>query len=98
MEKITSEADIVILDAPPLLPVTDAAVIARHTTGAIVAVKAGSTKRTQLRDTLGILAGVDARVSGVVLTMVPIRGRDGYGYGYGYSDEPTGGSGSSRER
>lgn len=98
MEKITGEADIVILDAPPLLPVTDAAVIARHTTGAIVAVKAGSTKRTQLRDTLGILSGVDARVSGVVLTMAPTRGRDGYGYGYGYGDEASGGSRSSRKR
>lgn len=83
MARLAGEVDIVILDAPPLLPVTDAAVIAGRTTGAIVVVAAGSTTRTQLRATVGILAAVEARISGVVLTMVPTRGADAYGYGYG---------------
>lgn len=88
MNTLTADADIVILDAPPLLPVTDAAVIAARTTGVIVAVAAGATTRHQLRSTIDILTGVDVRISGILLTMVPTRGADAYGYGYGYGPGP----------
>ncbi|GAB2832650.1 polysaccharide biosynthesis tyrosine autokinase [Microbacterium insulae] len=88
--RLAAETDIILLDAPPLLPVTDAAVIAARATGAIVVVAAGSTTKHQLKNAIGILDGVDARVSGVVLTMLPTRGADAYGYGYGYGYGETG--------
>lgn len=80
------EFDAVIFDAPPLLPVTDAAVLAKSVGGAIVVVAAGKTHRAQLRGALVALENVGAPVSGIVLTMLPTRGPDAYGYGrYGYS-------------
>lgn len=89
--------DVVLFDAPPLLPVTDAAILARNVGGAIVVAAAGRTHRGQLKGAMAALANVDAPVSGIVLTMLPTKGRDaygygryGYGYGYGYaSDEPA---------
>ncbi len=77
--------DIVLFDAPPLLPVTDAAVLARVVGGAIVVVSAGRAHRAHLKGAIAALQNVDAPVSGVVLTMLPTKGPDAYGYGrYGY--------------
>lgn len=78
------EYDAVIFDAPPLLPVTDAAVLAKKVGGAIVVVAAGRTHKNQLRGAVDALAKVGAPVAGLVLTMVPTKGPDAYGYGYGY--------------
>ncbi|KQO11969.1 chromosome partitioning protein [Agreia sp. Leaf244] len=83
--------DVVLFDAPPLLPVTDAAILARVVGGTIVVCAAGKTHKNQLKGAFTALQNVDAPVSGVVLTMLPTKGPDAYGYGrygygYGYGD------------
>jgi len=85
--------DVVLFDAAPLLPVTDAAILARTVGGTIVICAAGRTHKNQLKGAFTALDNVDAPVSGVVLTMLPTKGPDaygygryGYGYGYGYGD------------
>ncbi len=77
-----TRADIVLIDAPPLLPVTDAAVLSRECDGALVIVRYGKTTKEQLTRSLDALSSVGARVLGSVLNMVPNGGTDGYGYGY----------------
>ena len=82
--------DVVIIDAPPLLPVTDAALIAAQVDGAIVVVRHGKATRDQVKLSQDRLAQVDAKLVGSVLNMVPSKGRgygDGYGYGYGYAPD-----------
>lgn len=88
---LESEYDLVIIDMPPLLPVTDAALVSKMTRGAIVVTAVGRTHRGELRGAVSALETVGARTAGVVLSMVPTRGPDasaygqyGYGYGYGY--------------
>lgn len=88
------EFDVVIFDAPPLLPVTDAAILAKNVGGAIIIVAAGRTHKNQLKGAVAALTNVGAPISGLVLTMLPTKGPDaygyghyGYGYGYGYGDE-----------
>jgi len=77
--------DVVLFDAPPLLPVTDAAVLAKNVGGALLVVAAGRTHKNQLRGAIAALTNVGAPVSGLVLTMLPTKGPDAYGYGnYGY--------------
>ena len=84
--------DIVLLDAPPLLPVTDAALLGAQADGVLIVVRHGSTSRDQLREAGDRLSAVGARVIGAVLNRAPTRGGDaygyGYGYGYGYRPEP----------
>ena len=84
LEDFANTFDVVICDAPPLLPVTDAAVLSRLTAGAIVITAAGRTNTHQLNGALDALETVGAKVAGIVMTMAPTRGPDAYMYGYGY--------------
>ncbi|MGA8850271.1 MAG: CpsD/CapB family tyrosine-protein kinase, partial [Aeromicrobium sp.] len=90
--------DIVLFDAPPLLPVTDAALLATLSDGAVLLVRHGRTTAEQVRAAAGRLESVGADLLGTVLTMVPARGIARYGYGYEYQDAPkrTAGSGEGR--
>lgn len=97
LDELKSTFDVVLFDAPPLLPVTDAAVLARSVGGAIVVVAAGRAHRQHLRGAIASLENVDAPISGIVLTMLPTKGPDaygygryGYGYGYGYAPQQEG--------
>lgn len=94
IEELKNTFDVVLFDAPPLLPVTDAAVLARSVGGAIVVVAAGRAHKQHLRGAIAALENVDAPISGIVLTMLPTKGPDaygygryGYGYGYGYTSQ-----------
>lgn len=89
ISQLEGEFDWVLFDAPPLLPVTDAAVLARSTAGAIMVVASGRSTRHQLDVALKMLENVDAPIAGVALTMLPAKASNAYGaygaYGYGYS-------------
>ena len=79
--------DMIIIDTPPVLPVTDAAVASRLVDGVVVVVRYGKTTRNQVSTALRSLAAVDARVLGTVLTMSPVKGAEAYSaYGY-YEDD-----------
>lgn len=73
----------VIIDAPPLLPVTDAAILARECDGAIIVLSHGRTVRNELQDALNSITSVQGRVLGLVVNRVPRR-ESGTGYYTGY--------------
>jgi succinoglycan biosynthesis transport protein ExoP len=82
---LETDFDVVILDLPPLLPVTDAALVSKMTKGALLVVAAGRTHKGELAGAIAALDNVGASVAGVILTMLPTKGPDAYGYGrYGY--------------
>ena len=83
LRQAEARADVVIIDAPPLLPVTDAAVLATKASGALLVIRAGKTKREQVRASLSALQRVDARVFGVVLNRIPTKGPDAQDVSYG---------------
>jgi len=94
LEVLERDFDVVLCDAPPLLPVTDAAILAKSTSGAIVAVASGKPNRHQLSAAIDTLETVGAKVAGVVMTMMPMRGPDAYygqygGTAYGYRVEQS---------
>ncbi|MDP2773909.1 MAG: polysaccharide biosynthesis tyrosine autokinase [Nocardioides sp.] len=76
--------DIVILDAPPLLPVTDAALLSAQADGMLAVVRHGKTTKDQLGHALERVEQVDAKCVGVVVNLAPAKKSRGYGYGYGY--------------
>lgn len=86
LSALEEDFDVVLCDAPPLLPVTDAAILARLTSGAIMVVSAGRATKHQLAGSTEALNTVGAKLAGFVMSMVPTRGPDSYysAYGYGY--------------
>lgn len=90
VDQLRQAFDIVLIDAPPLLPVTDAALLASIVDGAILVVRHGKTTADQVRTAVDRLEGVGAKPAATVFSMTPVRkGRFGYGYGYGYGYAPT---------
>lgn len=84
IEKLRTMFNVVIIDSSPLLAVSDAAILAAATDGAVLVVRHGSSTRDQVTHAIAALDQVNVRTLGTVLNAVPAR--RGYGYGYGYGD------------
>jgi non-specific protein-tyrosine kinase len=68
---LSEQADIVLFDAPPVVAVTDAAVLASRVDGVLLAVNAGRTRREYAQRAKALLEKVHARVVGAVLINAP---------------------------
>lgn len=84
--------DAVIIDAPPLLAVTDAAVLAQQVGGVVVVVGTQKVRTTDLEKSLAALKMVQADVLGVVLNRLPVKGPDAYAYSYYSYDNRSSGA------
>lgn len=88
MAKLLAEAadryDMVIVDSPPLLPVTDAALLSRACGGALLVVGSGSVTKPELAGAIGSLEAVEADILGLVLNRAPTGSGGGYGYHHRY--------------
>jgi succinoglycan biosynthesis transport protein ExoP len=82
VEHLAQEADVVIFDSPPVLAVTDAAVLSQKVDGVLLVVEAGGTQEKASCRMLAELVQVDAPVLGVVLNKIPTRGPGSYSYYY----------------
>lgn len=82
IRQLESMFDAVIIDAPPLLPVTDAAVLSQHLGGVILVVGSQAVKQGDVEKSLGALELVGANLLGIVMNMLPSKGPDSYSYSY----------------
>lgn len=83
IEELSHHA-IVLIDAPPLLPVTDAAILTARTDGALIVSRARRTTYDALKAGLANLDRVNGRALGIILNGVPRKGVKADGYGYRY--------------
>ncbi|MEM7339176.1 MAG: polysaccharide biosynthesis tyrosine autokinase [Actinomycetota bacterium] len=81
IDAVEQEADLVVLDAPPVLPVSDAPSIGRQVDAVIVVVRAGSTSKRALEQALTSLRVVGADVIGLCVVGIKATGSP-----YGYRD------------
>jgi len=90
LELITSKYDRVIIDSPPVIPVTDSQILAAVSDITLLVLRAEkSTRKTSQQARDGLLS-VGAHILGVIVNDVPKKGRYGYygGYGnYGYGHD-----------
>lgn len=89
VERLEQAFDTVIIDAPPLLPVTDAAVLSQHVGGVVLVVGSQKLRRQDLEKSLSALDLVGANLLGVVLNRLPVKGPDAYAYSYYGHDEKS---------
>ena len=82
---LRKQFEYVIIDCPPLLPVTDAAVVAAKADGAVLVVHAGATKKPHFVGSRDAMSSVGSTILGVVLNKIPEASLEyEYGYRYGY--------------
>ncbi len=88
MEAVLTELrdlyDTVLIDTPPLLPVTDAAAVAPATDGALLVTRFRKTTRDQVAGAVQALEAVAVPLLGTVLTMVPAKGPRAYARYHAY--------------
>jgi capsular exopolysaccharide synthesis family protein len=80
IRELSSRFDCALFDAPPILLVTDAAVVASKTEATLVVVRAGATRRSAVIRTKTLLETVRATIVGFVLNQV--EREKGYGTYY----------------
>jgi non-specific protein-tyrosine kinase len=83
LNTMLQSSEVILIDTPPALAVTDAAALAPSLDGVLLVVRPGKTRISALKQTLEQLKQVNARVLGVVLNDVVTRG-SAYGYHYKY--------------
>lgn len=94
--KLQEGFDVVLIDCPPVLPVADALVVARHVDAALLVAAADATSRRRLGQAVEALVQVDAPLKGIVLNGVGAS--DGYEYGYYAAQDDEGGKRRRRRR
>ena len=83
IDLLRKKYDYVIIDCPPILPVTDAAIVSTRADGALIVVHAGVTKRPHFYGTRDALKAVGTEILGVIINKIP-NNAVGYEYGYRY--------------
>jgi tyrosine-protein kinase len=83
---LRERADVVLVDAPPLLHVGDAMTLSSAVDGIVVLTRMKVVRRHMLHELARQLATVPTRVLGFVVA--DSGGEEGYGYGYGYAYSP----------
>ncbi|MBI3484628.1 MAG: polysaccharide biosynthesis tyrosine autokinase, partial [Acidobacteria bacterium] len=85
--ELRRQFDFIVMDSPPTITVADSMILAAHADGVMLVIHGGVTTRESLRQAHKLLAGVNARMLGVVLNNVDIRSADyQYYYTYYYGD------------
>ncbi len=84
IDRLAQAADIVIFDTPPVLVVTDAAVLSRQTDGVLLIADAGGTREPALAHAVEELRKTGANILGVALNRLDSRSRGYYYYYYYY--------------
>jgi capsular exopolysaccharide synthesis family protein len=94
LHALVGEADVVLIDTPPVLLVADTLVIGRMVAGAVLVVEAGRTPAGLANQAKDSLIRNQTRLLGVVLNKFQAKDAPdfGYGYGYGYGYEPSSGT------
>jgi succinoglycan biosynthesis transport protein ExoP len=93
LQQLAGRADLVLLDSPPALAVTDAAILARQTDGVVLVVEGGTTRRQVAQNAKEALEKVGANILGVTLNRLQPRSSGSYYYYYHqyYSQDEEGG-------
>jgi capsular exopolysaccharide synthesis family protein len=86
--------DLIIIDTPPLIAVTDGAIVAGVSDGVLLVVEHGRTTRHQVESSVRALEAVRARLIGSVLNKTPEKSRSGYEV---YENPPATGADKTRE-
>ena len=84
LQRLQDQYDLVLIDTPPVLAVSDACVLAQRTGTVLLVARAETTTLGELQETAKRLTQAGGSVRGVVFNGLDFKRRYGYGYGYRY--------------
>lgn len=84
LKVLAEQFDLVLIDSPPAVPVTDASVLASKVDGVILVASANATSRRNTHRAVELLGQGGAPMLGTVLNQAATEATYGYGYGRGY--------------
>lgn len=85
LETLDTQFDLIIVDAPPTLAVTDPVIIGRSAGASLVVVRHDDTPQGELLAVMKAFETSQVRINGAILNAYdPRKGKVGYGYSYGY--------------
>jgi tyrosine-protein kinase Etk/Wzc len=104
IEVNSSRYDVVLIDAPAVLPVADAAIMASVAGSIFLVARFGETRSDEMVESMRALSQAGAQVRGILLNGIDAKGRGRYGYvrtygsyvSYGYNDDGHAGAGHAK--
>jgi tyrosine-protein kinase Etk/Wzc len=92
LQELSSQYDLILIDAPPILAVADTMIIGAHAGAIYIMTRAGVTTPGEISESMKRLNQAGLEAKGVLFNDLKVRpGRYGYGYTYGrYGQRPAG--------
>ncbi|WP_233836254.1 polysaccharide biosynthesis tyrosine autokinase [Paraburkholderia sp. ZP32-5] len=88
LERLSSQFDLVIVDTPPFLAVTDASIIASDAGSSLLVLRSGMQSEEEIADTLKKMERAEGRIAGAVFNGIPLRrSTKKYGYETNYASD-----------
>ena len=84
LDGLKQEYHYILIDTPPIMPVTDAVIVGAKADGVIMVVEYGAIPPSLLKEAKERLNSPSINILGAVLSKVEVNNGSGYGYGYGY--------------
>jgi polysaccharide biosynthesis transport protein len=95
LQALRADGTLVLVDSPPVLPVTDGLVVSTQVDATLLVAIAGGTTRKEAARAIELLRQVNAPLAGTILNGVTEEGRYGYSYGYYQSQVGMNGNGAA---
>ncbi|WGS52897.1 polysaccharide biosynthesis tyrosine autokinase [Paraburkholderia sp. D15] len=88
LDRLATQFDMVIIDTPPFLAVTDASIIACQTGSSLLVLRSGMQSEQEIADTVKKLERAEGRIAGAVFNGIPLRrSTRNYGYAANYASD-----------
>ncbi|WP_243468655.1 polysaccharide biosynthesis tyrosine autokinase [Paraburkholderia sp. PGU19] len=88
LQRLSNHFDLVIVDTPPFLAVTDASIIANETGASLLVLRSGMQSEEEIADTIKKIERAGGRVAGAVFNGIPLRrSTRNYGYATNYASD-----------
>lgn len=90
LQELDEQADLLLLDTPPCLPVTDPLIVATQADGVVLVINAGATRKEAVRQAVELLNRAHARMLGVLFNRVQASQGGRYYHHYYYQADGDG--------